>query len=55
MGVPVTYAVDGVQYIAVQSGWGVDPASMTRRVDSARGTFTYVPQGGVLWVFALDR
>ena len=55
MGVPVTYAIDGVQYVAVQSGWGVDPASMTRRVDQARGTFTYVPQGGVVWVFALGR
>ena len=24
MGNPVAYEVDGVQYIAVQSGWGVD-------------------------------
>ena len=53
MGVPSTYEVDGKQYIAVQSGWGVDPASMTRRIDAVRGTFTYVPPGGVVWVFAL--
>lgn len=55
MGVPVTYAIDGVQYVAVQAGWGVDPVGMGRRIDEARGTFTYVPQGGVVWVFALER
>ena len=55
IGVPSTFAVDGVQYIAVQSGWGVDAASMTRRIDQARGTNTFVPQGGVIWVFALRR
>ncbi len=55
MGVPVSYSIDGVQYIAVQSGWGVDPASMTRRIDGVRGTYTQVPEGGVVWVFALER
>ena len=55
MGVPVTYAIDGVQYVAVQSGWGVDPASMTRRVDRVRGTFTYVPRSGTVWVFAVEN
>ncbi|MDH3272896.1 MAG: PQQ-binding-like beta-propeller repeat protein, partial [Gemmatimonadota bacterium] len=55
MGVPVSFAVDGVQYVAVQSGWGVDPASMTRRIDGVRGTYTHVPAGGVVWVFALGR
>jgi len=54
MGVPVTYAIDGVQCVAVQSGWGVDPASMTSRVDRVRGTFTYVPRSGTVWVFAAD-
>ena len=55
IGVPSTYEVDGVQYVAVQSGWGVDAASMTRRLDQALGTNTFVPQGGVIWVFALRR
>ena len=55
IGVPSTFSVDGVQYVAVQSGWGVDAASMTRRIDQARGTETIVPQGGVIWVFALPR
>jgi alcohol dehydrogenase (cytochrome c) len=52
-GVPTTFEVDGVQYIAVQSGWGVDAQGMTGRIDRARGTETIVPQGGVVWVFAL--
>jgi alcohol dehydrogenase (cytochrome c) len=55
IGVPSTFAVDGVQYVAVQSGWGVDAASMTARIDQVRGTSTFVPQGGVVWVFALGR
>jgi len=52
-GVPSTYAVDGVQYVAVQSGWGVDAQRMQARLDTFLGTKTDVPQGGVLWVFAL--
>jgi alcohol dehydrogenase (cytochrome c) len=55
IGVPSTFAVDGVQYVAVQSGWGVDAQGMTGRIDRARGTETIVPQGGVVWVFALRR
>jgi alcohol dehydrogenase (cytochrome c) len=54
-GVPTSFEVDGVQYIAVQSGWGVDAQGMTGRIDRARGTETIVPQGGVVWVFALKR
>jgi alcohol dehydrogenase (cytochrome c) len=52
-GVPSSYSVDGVQYIAVQSGWGVDAQGMTRGVDRNRRTETIIPQGGVVWVFAL--
>jgi alcohol dehydrogenase (cytochrome c) len=54
-GVPTSYEVDGVQYVAVQSGWGVDAQGMLGRIDRARGTETIVPQGGVIWVFALHR
>ena len=32
-GVPVSFAVDGKQYIAVQSGWGVDAARMQSRLN----------------------
>ena len=52
-GVPSSYAVDGVQYIAVQSGFGVDAQKMQARLDTAMGTKTLVPQGGVIWVFAV--
>ena len=52
-GVPSTYEIDGVQYVAVQSGWGVDAQRMQGAIDGYRGTETFVPQGGVLWVFAL--
>ena len=54
-GVPTSFEVDGVQYVAVQSGWGVDAQGMLGRIDRARGTTTIVPQGGVVWVFALRR
>lgn len=51
--VPVAYEVDGVQYISVQSGWGVDAQRMQNRVDKAYGFKTDVPQGGVIWSFAI--
>jgi len=53
IGVPSTYEVDGVQYVAVLSGWGVDAAREQDMLNGLRGASTYVPQGGVLWVFAL--
>src|SRR5439155_22807815 len=52
-GVPSSFAVDGVQYVAVQSGWGVDAQRMQARLDTFLGTKTDVPQCGVVWVFAL--
>jgi alcohol dehydrogenase (cytochrome c) len=54
-GVPTSYQIDGVQYIAVQSGWGVDAQRKQELLDKAFGTKTFVPQGGVLWVFTLAR
>ena len=42
-----------MQYIAVQSGWGVDAQRMQARLDTFRNTKTEVPQGGVIWVFAV--
>ena len=53
IGVPSSYAIDGVQYIAVQSGWGVDAAGMQRAVNTHFEAEKLVPQGGVIWVFAL--
>ena len=53
--VPSTYEVDGIQYVAVLSGWGVDSERMQTLLNKQLKTKTYVPQGGVLWVFALPR
>jgi len=55
-GVPVSYEVDGTQYIAVQSGWGVDAQRMQDGLAKLNiGYNPDVPQGGVIWVFALKK
>jgi alcohol dehydrogenase (cytochrome c) len=52
VGTPMTYEVDGTQYVAVWSGfggaiplWGGPVAKLTENI----------PMGGVLWVFELDQ
>lgn len=56
VGVPTTFAVDGRQYVAVQSGFGVDAQRMQTGLDRFRGSApTLVPHGGVIWVFALSE
>jgi alcohol dehydrogenase (cytochrome c) len=53
-GVPVSFAVDGKQYIAVQSGWGVDAARMQSRLNLLfPGKYPDVPPGGAVYVFAV--
>ena len=54
--VPSSFSVDGKQYIAVQSGWGVDAERMHGLLkDMLPEGRTYpVPQGGAIWVFALQ-
>jgi alcohol dehydrogenase (cytochrome c) len=57
-GVPSSFEVDGTQYIAVQSGWGVDAQRMQDslvKIDPATYKSDAVPQGGVVWVFALRK
>jgi alcohol dehydrogenase (cytochrome c) len=55
-GVPSSFQVDGKQYIAVQSGWGVDGARMQARLNLLfPGKYPDVPQGGAIWVFALGN
>ena len=53
---PVSYSVDGKQYIAVTAGYGVD-AQWTNGVlaakDETNEWIADVPEGGVVWVFAL--
>ena len=53
VGVPVSFEVEGRQYIAVQSGWGVDAERKQQVLNQHLGTRVQVPQGGVLWVFGL--
>lgn len=54
-GVPVSYEIDGVQYIAVQAGYGGAAANYIPRAAEAFGIpFTPV-RGGTVWVFALDQ
>jgi alcohol dehydrogenase (cytochrome c) len=54
-GQPSSFAIDGRQYIAVQSGWGVDARGMQNRLNQVSpGNFPEVPEGGAIWVFALD-
>jgi alcohol dehydrogenase (cytochrome c) len=56
MGNPVAFEVDGTQYIAVQSGWGVDGQRIQDSLAKLNiGVMPDVPQGGVIWVFALKR
>src|SRR5436309_816060 len=52
---PVSFAVDGVQYIGVASGWGVDPAFQQGLLSNLLGWQKDVPEGGVVWVFAVSQ
>jgi alcohol dehydrogenase (cytochrome c) len=55
VGMPVAYQVGNTEYIAVQSGWGVD--AQRQQVSLSKTALKLdpdaVPQGGVIWVFAL--
>jgi len=54
IGQPSSFAVDGKQYIAVQSGWGVDSAGMQAQLNGVfPGQYPEVPEGGAIWVFAV--
>ena len=53
-GVPSSYAVNGKQYIAVLSGYGVDAEREQESLRLLGRSDLVVPQGGVLWVFGLD-
>ena len=52
---PTTFVVDGRQYLAVQSGWDGDARGMGNNVARFfKGEVPDVPQGGAIWVFALE-
>jgi alcohol dehydrogenase (cytochrome c) len=53
-GQPASFSVDGRQYVAVQAGWGVDSRSMQAQLNRIMpGEYPEVPEGGVIWVFAV--
>lgn len=52
---PSSYEVNGVQYVAVQSGYGVDAAFQETLLSELLGWQADVPQGGVVWVYALTK
>ena len=53
VGVPVTYEVDGTQYVAVLSGIGGAIPIWSGEIHDK--LTKEIPQGGVIWVFALKK
>jgi alcohol dehydrogenase (cytochrome c) len=56
IGVPTSFAVDGTQFVAIASGFGVDARAMNARLNRlVPGEFQEVPEGGAIWVFAVRQ
>ena len=53
-GFPVSFSVDGKQYIAVTTGWDLDARGVQNGLDAINKTKTVVPQGGTILVFKLQ-
>jgi len=54
IGQPTSFIVDGKQYVAVPSGWGIDSRGMQLQLNNiSPGNFPEVPEGGAIWVFAI--
>lgn len=51
---PSSFSIDGKQYIAVVSGYGVDAQWIQGKMHTLAGWDKAVPEGGSVWVFALD-
>src|SRR5262245_1816219 len=52
---PTSFLIDGKQYIAVHSGWGGDSAGMQGALNRLfPGEYPPVPEGGSVWVFAIE-
>ena len=52
---PTSFLIDGKQYIAVESGWGGDSSGDQRNLNRIfPGDFPEVPEGGAVWVFAVE-
>jgi alcohol dehydrogenase (cytochrome c) len=54
IGQPAAFSIDGRQYVAVVSGWGIDARGMQARLNGLfPGDYPEVPEGGAVWVFAI--
>ena len=54
LGQPSSFSVDGKQYIAIESGWGIDSRGMQANLNQLfPGKYPEVPEGGAIWVFAV--
>jgi alcohol dehydrogenase (cytochrome c) len=52
---PTSFLIDGKQYIAIESGWGGGAAKDQQRLNRIfPGEFPEVPEGGAVWVFAVE-
>ncbi len=52
---PSSFALDGRQYVAVETGWGGDARGMQATLNRLfPGEYPEVPEGGAVWLFALD-
>ena len=52
---PTTFEVEGKQYVAIESGWGGDSRGMQATLDRLfPGDYPEVPEGGAVWVFAVE-
>jgi alcohol dehydrogenase (cytochrome c) len=52
---PTSFMVDGKQYIAIHAGWGGDSAGMEGALNQLfPGDYPAVPEGGSIWVFAIE-
>lgn len=52
---PSSFSIDGKQYIAVVSGYGVDAQWIQGKMHGLAGWDEKVPEGGSVWVFALGN
>jgi alcohol dehydrogenase (cytochrome c) len=54
---PTSFSIDGKQYIAVMSGFGIDARGMQGTITRGlpAGTVPVVPDGGSIWVFGLNE
>jgi alcohol dehydrogenase (cytochrome c) len=52
---PTSFLIDGKQYIAIESGWGGDSRGDQNTLNRLfPGEFPEVPEGGAVWVFAVE-